>query len=105
MSFSSRINRLCLALTGQDALVVYHQLQAIYYNSLTWLLVLLRLRKVSDTLEPTAFLLPPCADSSAVAAPVLSPGGLERLFLEPLGTKVATVGYNVKTCTSHCNCG
>ena len=37
----SFIDRLCLALTGQDALVVYHQLEAIYYNLTAFFLLLL----------------------------------------------------------------
>ena len=97
---ASRVDRLCLALTGQDALVVYHQLQAIYFNLVTWLLVVLGVRQASNFLVPTAAVLPPTDESdAAVATLVLSPGGLERLSLEKLGSNVATVGYNVTECT------
>lgn len=94
-------DRLCLAVTGQDSLVVYHQLQAICFNLVTWLLVVFGVRKVRDSLDPIASILPPSSapDDGVVAALVLSPGGLERLSLEPLGVNVATVGYNVKGCT------
>jgi NADPH:quinone reductase-like Zn-dependent oxidoreductase len=97
---TTRLDRLCLALTGQDALVVYHQLQAIFYNLVTWLLVVLGWRKASDSLVPVAAILPPAREpnNDAVAAVVLSPGGLERLSLEMLGDKVVTVGYNVLEC-------
>ena len=100
MGIHVSIDRLCLALTGQDALVVFHQLQAIYFNLVTWLLVVLGFRQASDSLEPTATVLQGLTlqPDGAVATLVLSPGGLERLSLEPLSSNVATVGYNVKDC-------
>ena len=105
-NMTTRLDRLCLALTGQDALVVYHQLQAIFYNLVTWLLVVLGWRKASDSLVPVAAILPPAREpnNDAVAAVVLSPGGLERLSLEMLGDKVVTVGYNVLECNRVPSC-
>ena len=98
----TRLDRLCISLTGQDALVVYHQLQAIYYNLVTWCLVTLGHRTVRDHLEPESNVLPP-TKAAATAVLVLSPGGLERLSLEPLPSNVATVGYNVQ-CSRHPGC-
>ena len=100
----SRLDRLCLALTGQDALVVYHQLQAIVCNLHSWLLLMLGWRTASHCLAPSHQVLPSTSDGAANAANatavlVLSPGGLERLSLEPLLDNVATVGYNVTSCT------
>uniref|UniRef100_A0A7S3WNV1 Enoyl reductase (ER) domain-containing protein n=1 Tax=Emiliania huxleyi TaxID=2903 RepID=A0A7S3WNV1_EMIHU len=84
---TSRLDDLCVALTGQDAVVVYHQLQAIAANVISWLLVLLRVR------VPALRLGRKGADSAVL---VLSPGGFERFALEPLPVEsVVTVGYNV----------
>lgn len=63
----------------------------------------LGLSTARDRLLPKAAVLPAidadASASSAAAVLVLSPGGLERLSLEPLGDDVvATVGYNVKDC-------
>jgi 2-desacetyl-2-hydroxyethyl bacteriochlorophyllide A dehydrogenase len=100
MAPHTRLDRVCLALTGQDALVVKHQLEAIVCNLITWLLVTVGLRKVHEQSLPlTSKVLPRSSlthPDSAAAVLVLSPGGLERLSLEQLGDTVATVGYNVK---------
>ncbi|KAL1519679.1 hypothetical protein AB1Y20_023189 [Prymnesium parvum] len=81
------MDALCVALTGQPALVVLHQLQAIAANLLSWALVVLGLRRTSLTLE---------RPKDAAAVLILSPGGFERFSLQPFqSTEVATVGYNV----------
>ena len=94
----SRLDRLCLAITGQDALVIYHQLQALFYNLTGYFLLVLGLRTVRDRLARAHVVLP-TNDSVAAAVVVVSPGGLETLSLEPMPDNVATVGYNVTSCT------
>ncbi|KAJ1626569.1 hypothetical protein T492DRAFT_843045 [Pavlovales sp. CCMP2436] len=84
----------CLALTGQEWLVVKHQLLAIYENILSWLLVLLGVRQAALSLSGVE---PP----SAAAVHILSPGGYDRFKLVDLDAKtsdgvLATVGYNVQ---------
>lgn len=85
----SSLDRLCLAITGQNSIVVYHQLQAIYFNLVTWFLVLIGWRKPTLRLSTTDL-------GNGHAIIVLSPGGYERLRLAPFATEdVVTVGYNV----------
>ena len=97
------VDGICLKLTGQSALVVWHQLLAIYENIRSWLLVLIGVRRTAQTLAVTTRL---CAGATATAATpqsaasavfVMSPGGHEALALEALGDTVCTLGYNVKT--------
>ena len=96
----STLDRATLYLFGQDSQCVYHQIQAIVYNLLSYLLLQLGLRTAADRLSPKHAILDGAAKKySATAALVLSPGGLERLSLEPLPDNIATVGYNVQLCT------
>jgi hypothetical protein len=89
------LDALFLGLTGQEWLVVKHQLLAIYENLLSWLLVLLGLRRTRLSLQGVAL-------SRACAVQIVSPGGYERFRLVDLddckasGTVFATVGYNVR---------
>lgn len=53
-----------------------HQLLAIFHNLLSWLLVLLRVRKTKLTLDDVP--------SAAAAVQILSPGGYERFELTSL---------------------
>lgn len=83
-----------LALTGQEWLVVKHQLLAICENLLSWLLVLLGIRRTKLTLDGVE-------PSRAAAVQILSPGGYERFHLADLDEEtedgvLATVGYNVR---------
>ena len=84
-----RVDRLCVALTGQAFEVVVHQLSAIASNLVTWFLVLIGWRKHSLRLTSTV------RGDQEAAILCLSPGGFERLSLTPLDRGVATVGYNV----------
>lgn len=101
MSLSSLLDSLCMNLTGQPGIVVLHQLQAIYYNLISWFLVLIGMRKSVLTLErkPIAQVTNGSAardGSDASAVLVLSPGGYERLVLGALdSSSLVTVGYNV----------
>ena len=78
---------LCFQLTGQDLLVVKHQLAAITSNLTSWLLVRLRVRRPQLALAPAG-------ETSAVQ--ILSPGGFERFARASLVGGLATVGYNVR---------
>ena len=101
----STLDRATLYLFGQDSQCVYHQIQAIVYNLLSYLLLQLGLRTAADRLSPKHAILDGAAKKySATAALVLSPGGLERLSFEPLPDNIATVGYNVQLCTRVPNC-
>ena len=83
----SIIDTLCMAIAGQPSIIVYHQLQAVYYNLISWLLVLLGMRNPSLRLQ---------SNGNPGAILVLSPGGHERCRIEPLdGEHVMTVGYNL----------
>jgi 2-desacetyl-2-hydroxyethyl bacteriochlorophyllide A dehydrogenase len=85
-----------MSLTGQEWLVVKHQLLAIYDNILSWLLVILRVRTSRLVLEPLA------KPAHAAAVQIVQPGGYESFRQVDLdapaanGDVLATVGYNVQ---------
>jgi len=82
-----------LALTGQEWLVVKHQIFALVANLMSWAMVTLGLRS-------TRMRLVPLADGPRDrAVSIASPGGYERFTFVPLGQQdgntLATTGYNV----------
>lgn len=90
----SSLDALFLSLTGQEWLVVKHQLFAVYHNVLSWLLVLLRVRRAELELGGVA-------PGRSAAVQIVSPGGYERFLLTDLDEEtsegvLATVGYNVR---------
>lgn len=94
MAKSSSLDALFLSLTGQEWLVVKHQLFAVYHNVLSWLLVLLRVRRAEPELGGVA-------PGRSAAVEIVSPGGYERFLLTDLDDEtsegvLATVGYNVR---------
>lgn len=87
----SALDRVVVALTGQEWLVVRNQIYALVQNVLSWALVTVGLRRRE------LFLAKKGAGMNAVA--IAAPGGFEQfqlLDLDAFPGRVATVGYNVQ---------